>query len=355
MNVLLKFFLYLNLYFIIGSKNYYETLGVSKDASKAEIKKAYQKLILKYHPDKNPNNEKIHVKFVEVREAYDVLGNDVKKKNYDMYGDPNGRPNDMFEDVFGLFFGGQNRKRKESDTVVKIEVTLQDFYNGKKLEIKLNRSVVCDSCNGSKVKHGKMKNCPYCNGMGEVYVKKKITNNLSRNIRMMCNKCFGTGFEVKHLCSTCNGQGTTKKDTLITLELHPGYHNKQRFVLNGEGNRGIGTDPGNIVVILVELKEKNLGYARIKNNLYRVEVLTLSEAQNGGWEKEIKHLSNDNQFIKLSRKTDISVTDGEIEFIKGKGMPILNSNNDIEEYGDLYVEYKILIKKNDKRDLHNEL
>ncbi|KAK6203390.1 dnaJ-like protein in endoplasmic reticulum [Scheffersomyces amazonensis] len=338
--------------FAMANKDYYSILGVDKNANEKQIKSAYKQLSLKYHPDKNPGNEEAHEKFLEVGEAYEVLGNSEKRSNYDQFGDPNGRPQPQqfdFGDMFGHFFGGQGGQpgqRRGDSTQVNMNVELKDFYNGKLLEFDLQMRNICDVCDGTGSKDKKTHTCRKCDGSGYMTIRHQLAPGMFQQVRTGCDECGGKGKIITNKCNSCHGHGVKNGQRHYEVYVKPGQPRDSNIVLHGEGDKHPDLVPGDLIINLREEFSKGWGYRRINNNLYRTEVLTLNESITGGWSRLLKFFDDTEDTIKLSRKEGQVVTHGEIEVIKGKGMPVYEDHDHDgtgEEYGDLFIEYKVVI------------
>jgi molecular chaperone DnaJ len=240
------------------SKDYYDILGLDKNASADDIKKSYRKMAMKYHPDKNPDNAESEAKFKDISEAYSVLSDANKKANYDRYGDPDGRMHQGFDmndfmrnfnmgDVFGggspfghggsLFddmFGRQQGGpvKKGSDLRVRIKINIRDVNTGYEKNIKYSRKVKCETCDGLG---GEQTTCRKCHGAGKIQVNKNMgfaTISTTTN----CNMCQGHGHIITNECEVCHGHGVVDKDTELNIKLPKGIENSDRFQANGKGN-----------------------------------------------------------------------------------------------------------------------
>lgn len=238
-------------------KNYYETLGVEKNASADEIKSAYRRLAKKYHPDLNPNNPEAAEKFKEINEAYETLSDPTKKSNYDTYGSAN--PNDFFggangaggfggfsfdgmDDLFNIFggFGGAGRTATQSvrgsDVQVKIRISFTDAVFGIKREVNVTRVEECNSCNGTGAKGGtEYTKCSECGGTGTArYTENSLFGRVIRT--GPCQACGGTGKIIKEKCSDCGGAGTKRVNAKIVVDIPAGIDNGQVITMRGKGN-----------------------------------------------------------------------------------------------------------------------
>ncbi|KAI3404200.2 SCJ1 [Candida oxycetoniae] len=354
--------------FVLSGKNYYQILGVDKAASDKEIKQAYRQLTLKYHPDKNPGDEEAHDKFIEIGEAYEALSDETKRKNYDMYGDVNG-PNQQhqggfdFGDIFGQFFGGGGggggdgghrarggnggqQMKRGSNTNLDLNLSLRDFYRGKLVDFDVEMSNDCEKCRGTGSSDGKRHTCEKCRGSGQITVHHQLAPGFTQQIRMVCDECGGVGKTISQPCGDCNGAGAVRGPRHYQVYLHRGQSRDGTVVKEGEGDRNPQWVPGDLVVRFREKLEESWGYRRIQDNLYRTEVISLNESLNGGWERKIAFFGfeeDDLNEIVLKREPGVSILDGEVEVIKGKGMPVMSDHDEDEKYGDLFIEYKVII------------
>lgn len=267
----------------MGKRDYYEVLGVSKNATKDEMKKAYRKLAMKYHPDKNPGDKESEEKFKEAAEAYDVLSNDDKRAKYDRFGMDGLRgsaegfsnANDIFShfsDIFGGafggssifddFFGGSGQGRSSrggrtqgvpgSDLKVSLKLTLEEIASGTTKKIKIKRYKTCQSCSGTGAKSGAFKTCPTCKGTGEVRQVSRSLFGQFVNIAP-CNQCSGTGRIISDPCKACSGEGRVLGEDTIKINVPAGVSDNSYMTLRGEGNAGkMGGSAGDIIVIFKE-------------------------------------------------------------------------------------------------------
>jgi len=280
-------------------RDYYEVLGVGRSADKDEIKKAYRKLALQYHPDKNPDNKDAEEKFKEVNEAYEVLSNDDKRRRFDQFGHAGvgssaasggGAPgagygdfsdifsafNDMFsggrtrgggggtpfgfEEVFGGGFSGGGRRGRTSagihgtDLQIRLKLTLEEIAKGVEKTLKIKKQVACKECNGSGSKTGKTETCQTCHGSGEVRQASKTMFGQFVNIAP-CPTCGGEGHVVKDRCTACYGEGIKQGDVTVKITVPAGVQDGNYLTLRGQGNAGPrGGAPGDLIVIIEELQ-----------------------------------------------------------------------------------------------------
>ena len=257
----------------MAKKDYYEILGVSKNATPDEIKKAYRTQVKKYHPDLHPGDETAAEKFKELNEAHEVLSDEKKRKNYDTFGDPNGNTGgfgggtggfsgfggfeDIFGDIFGGFGGGRTRtqtKTKGQDITIELVLSFLDAAKGCRREISYSRNETCASCKGTGAKNGTAyKTCEKCGGTGQIQYTSSNGFFRSVNVRA-CDECRGTGKKIIDNCKDCGGKGYVKKTTTLTLDIPAGadtgsYIRKVGF---GEASKNGGPSGDLIVVMRVE-------------------------------------------------------------------------------------------------------
>lgn len=338
---------------VVLAKDYYDVLGVDRGASDKEIKSAYRQLLLKYHPDKNKNDEEAHEKFIEVGEAYAVLGDDTKRKNFDQYGDPEGPAagghdfGSMFNQFFGGGFGGhaqqqQQRQRQGPLANLDLNIGLADFYKGKLIDFDVEMQNLCEECNGSGLADGETHTCDRCRGQGEVIVQRQLGPGMITTMRMQCDQCGGKGRVVKNRCKRCQGQGTERGNRHYDAYVQPGQPRDSNVVFHGEGDQSPDWVAGDLVCHMRENFKESMGYRRVMDNLYRTEILTAAEASAGGWKRSLTFL--DDSEVVIERALGVPVLSGEVETIKGKGMPkFRGEDHEITEHGDLYIEYVVLI------------
>jgi molecular chaperone DnaJ len=340
-------------------RDYYEILGIKKDASKTDIKKAYRKLALKYHPDKNPDKE-AEEKFKEISEAYAVLYDDEKRKLYDQYGhvgiDQNYSYEDIFKgadfsdifrgmgfdfdfgfnDIFERFFGhrtGFNRRSttrsRGSDLRYDIEISLEDAFNGLESTIRVPRNEICDICHGSGAKPGtKPKTCSRCKGSGQMRQSRRTAFGMFTQITT-CSDCNGAGTIIEKPCSECRGSGIVQKTRNIELKIPKGVDDGSQLRLAGEGEAGQGGNGDLYIVIHIK---KNPNFNRRRNDLHTIKNLLFTEATIGT-KLDIKTIDGSIEKLKIPEGTQ----SGDIFKIRGRGMPSLYGRGQ----GDLYVEVKL--------------
>ena len=356
-------------------QDYYQTLGVNKNATQKEIKSAYRKVAMKYHPDKNPGDGKAEEKFKEAAEAYSILGNEEKRARFDQYGhagvnnegfggfSSNMDMNDIFDhfgDIFsssgfGDIFGRSGRQnhgmQRGSDLKITISLSLEEIFTGITKTVKIKRFNSCEPCKGEGAELGSTSNkCPACQGSGEI---RQIQRSLLGQIVNVqpCHQCKGKGKIISNPCRKCNGQGITKQTATIDLEVPKGVSSGNYMTQRGEGNYPAnGGEPGSLIVYF---DEKN-------HNLFirdGVDVLLNCWLQYPqavfGTSIEVPTLSG-----KVKLKIPAGIKSGQILRLRGKGMPELNRNYSGDQLVKINIETPKKISKKTKsilEDLSDEL
>ena len=342
----------------MGKRDYYEVLGISKEATKDEIKKAYRKQALKYHPDKNPGDKKSEENFKEAAEAYEVLSNDEKRARYDRYGHAGLGNNgggfsgqgmsmddifssfgDIFGDAFGGFggFGGSRRGRsvnKGSNLRVKVKLTLQEIAAGTEKKIKVNKYVICDTCGGSGAADASsLSTCSTCHGSGHVT---RLTNTLLGQMQTtsVCPSCGGEGKTITKKCKTCYGEGIIQKEEIIKINIPAGVGKGMQMTVSGKGNAPRrGGINGDLLVVIDEEEHPDL--IREGNDLIYNLFISIPDAVLGT-HVEVPTVDN-NVKIKIEPGTQ----PGKILRLRGKGLPEVNGYG----RGDLLVNVNVWIPK----------
>lgn len=272
-------------------------LGVTPESSPGDIKKAYRKLALKYHPDKNPDEPE---KFKEISAAFEVLSDEKKISVYDKYGEQGlkesgGEYHSPF-DIFDMFFGGGRRRRpgekeKGRDTIHQLKVTLDELYNSATRQLALQKNVICDGCDGSGGKKGSVQKCNNCNGSGVDVKFRQIGPGMVQQIQQPCRECNQTGEKIKEKdkCKKCRGKKIVKERKILECIIEKGMKDGQKIVFSDEGDQAPGIEPGDIVIVLDE-KEHDI-FKRVKRNLYLTIEIELADAL-CGFTKTITTLDN---------------------------------------------------------------
>ena len=340
-------------------RDYYEVLGVDKSASADEIKKAYRKAAIKFHPDKNPDNAEAEDKFKEAAESFDVLSDPDKKARYDQlghagmggggrnagYGGGGFSMDDIFEnfgDIFGGHFGGfgggsgsrggQRQQNKGSDLRVKVKLTLSEVVNGTEKKIKIAKMVSCSSCSGSGAKDSNSySQCTTCNGSGQVT---QVVNTFfgRQQVSQPCPTCGGLGKIITHKCAKCNGEGVTKAEEVVEIRIPAGVGRGMQLSVSGKGNAARhGGINGDLLVVIDEVNDPQL--IRDGNDLIYNLNLTIPEAVMGGT-IEIPIVDG-----KAKIKIDKGTQAGKVLRLKGKGIPDVNGygKGDLLAVVDIYI------------------
>ncbi|WP_133129445.1 molecular chaperone DnaJ [Legionella yabuuchiae] len=325
-------------------QDYYELLGLSRSASEAEIKKAYRKLAMKYHPDRNANDKAAEEKFKEIQKAYAVLSDPQKRTAYDQYGhagvDPSmggggfggfGGFGDVFEDIFeNIFSGGRQQHRSRgqrgSDLQFNVQLTLEEAARGKQIEITVPRHTNCTTCNGSGAKQGsKPKSCETCNGIGQVRIQQGFFS-----IQQTCPSCHGEGQVITEPCSSCHGQGRVRESKTLTVKIPAGVDNGDRVRLGGEGEAGIHGGPSGDLYVQVAVKPHEL-FERIDNNLHCEVPISFVTAALGG-SIEVPTLDG-----RVTLKIPAETQTGKAFRLRGKGIKSVRGH----DIGDLICKVSV--------------
>lgn len=342
------------------AKDFYETLGVSKSASEDELKKAYRKLAMQYHPDRNPNDKEAEKKFKEINEAYDVLKDPQKRAAYDRFGhqaftqgggnaagggagmggfDFSGNFSDIFEDLFSEFTGGRKRGggntggagasagARGADLRYNLEISLEEAYKGKQQAVKITTSAPCDSCHGSGAEKGtKPETCSTCDGRGSVRAQQGFFT-----IERTCPSCAGTGKVIKTPCKSCAGTGTERREKTLNVTIPPGVEEGTRIRLAGEGEAGYRGGPAGDLYIFLGVKPHKI-FRREGANIHCHVPITFATAALGG-AVEVPTIDGGRVKVTIPAGTQ----SGHQFRLKGKGMSILRSN----ATGDMYIEVQV--------------
>lgn len=335
------------------AKNYYDILGVNKNASDDEIKKAYRSLAKKYHPDLNPGNSQAAEKLKEVNEAYSVLSDKTKKQNYDTYGSADGPQgfgggsgggggfgdfSDIFSSFFGGFGGGSRRSSatgpvQGDDIQVKIKLSFVEAAFGCKKTINLTRNESCTSCYGTGAKNGDYQTCSKCGGSGTIRQTQRTPFGqvVSEGV---CPTCRGTGKQIKEKCPKCGGSGVTRESRSIELNIPGGIANEQILTLRGQGEAGRNGGGAGDIQILIQVEPHKM-LKREGFDVYVDVPISFTEALLGGKVK----VPGINETVELTIP-ELTQT-GTILTVKGKGTKILNKNS----YGDLFAKVIVEMPK----------
>lgn len=307
----------------MSKRDYYEILGVEKGASEAEVKKAFRRVAMKHHPDRNPDNKESEEKFKEAQEAYEVLGDSEKRANYDRFGhagvDGQGQAggagfSDIFGDVFGdIFGGGGGRGRggpaRGSDMRYDLALSLEDAVRGKTVEIKVPTVVHCETCDGSGARPGtSTSTCGTCQGHGQVRMSQGFFS-----VQQTCPQCHGRGKTITDPCGDCHGQGLREERQTLSVKIPPGVDSGDRIRLSGKGEAGPQGGPAGDLYVQVVVREHPI-FVRDGANLHCEVPISFSQAALGG-ELEVPTLGG-----KVKLKIPAETQTGKLFRLRGKGV-----------------------------------
>jgi len=346
----------------MSKKDYYEILEVDKKASKEDIKKAYRKKAMEFHPDKNPDNPEAEAKFKEAAEAYEILSDEQKRQKYDQFGHSafsaggggGGGFSMNMEDIFanfgdifgGSFFGGfgggggrRKRQNKGADTRIKLKLELIDVLNGvKEKKIKLKKYVSCEHCSGTGAKSGQLHTCNTCGGLGQVT---QLSNTFFGQVQHTtnCPQCGGEGKIPKEMCPHCNGEGIIQGEEIVSIDLPSGISQEMQMTLRGKGHAARrGGINGDLIVTFEETPHTEL--KREGSDLIYDLFISIPDAILGA-QVEIPLVEG-----KVKINTEAGTQPGKVLRLRGKGLPVYNSSR----FGDLLVRVQIFVPKNLSKD-----
>ncbi|XP_076033548.1 dnaJ heat shock protein family (Hsp40) member A4-like [Oratosquilla oratoria] len=329
---------------MVKETGYYDVLGVKPCASQDELKKAYRKLALKYHPDKNPNEGE---KFKLISQAYEVLSNEEKRRIYDQGGEQaikeggsGGGGGGGFSspmDIFDMFFGGgmrRNREKRGKDVIHQMSVTLEELYNGSVRKLALQKHVICSKCEGKGGKKPPEK-CPACRGLGVQIRVEQLAPGMVTQVQSMCGECRGQGERIspKDRCKNCEGKKVVRDRKILEVHVDKGMEDGQKIVFSGEGDQEPGLEPGDIIIVLDE-KEHEV-FRRVSNDLTMQIEIELVESL-CGFQKPIKTL--DDRTLVISSIPGEVIKNNDIKCIMGEGMPAYK--NPFEK-GRLVIQFSV--------------
>lgn len=347
----------------MSKRDYYEVLGVDKNVSPEDLKKAYRKLALKYHPDRNPGDKEAEEKFKEAAEAYDVLSNPDKKARYDQfghagldgaggYGAQGMSMDDIFSNlgnIFGDLFGGggfsfsgfgdshsrggSRSMSRGSNLRIKVKLTLEEIDKGVEKKIKVNKYVSCKTCGGTGARNNSYETCSHCHGTGVITeLRRSLFGQMQT--QSACPYCGGQGRIIKDKCPDCHGEGIVKAEDIITINIPAGVSDGMQLSMRGQGNAAPhGGIPGDLIIQVEEIP--NEIFERQDNNLFYNAFITFADAAMGG-SIEIPTLNG-----KVRVKIEQGTPSGKVIRLKGKGLPDLNGYS----RGDLLVSINVWIPK----------
>jgi molecular chaperone DnaJ len=311
----------------MSKRDYYEVLGVEKDADEKEIKKAYRRVAMKYHPDRNPDDPDADEKFKEASEAYEILSDGEKRSAYDQFGhagvDPSmggggfggGNFSDIFGDVFGDIFGGGGGGRgrggpqRGSDLRYTLDISLEDAVKGATVEIRVPTLQACEPCDGSGAKPGSSPTtCGTCGGAGQVRMQQGFFQ-----VQQTCPSCRGRGKTITDPCNSCHGQGRVEKTKTLSVKVPPGVDTGDRIRLSGEGEAGPEGGPPGDLFVQMSVKQHSI-FERDGKHLYCEVPITFADAALGG-ELEVPTLDG-----RVKLKIPAETQTGKLFRMRGKGV-----------------------------------
>ena len=333
--------------------DFYETLGVSKSADEKDLKAAFRKLAMQYHPDRNPGDHASEAKFKELNEAYETLRDPQKRAAYDRYGHAafeNGGAGagfgggfagggfaDIFEDIFGEMMGGRGRRssngrERGADLRFNMEISLEEAFGGKTAQIRVPTSISCDVCSGTGAKPGTQPTtCGTCNGAGRVRASQGFFS-----VERACPTCNGRGTIIKDPCGKCSGQGKVNQERSLSVNIPAGIEDGTRIRLAGEGEAGSRGGPAGDLYIFISIKPHEF-FQRDGADLYCKVPVSMTTAALGG-QFEVATLDGTQTRVKVPEGTQY----GRQFRLKGKGMPVLRQSS----MGDLYIQIDIETPQN---------
>lgn len=314
----------------MSKKDYYEVLGLQKGASEQEIKRAYKRLVAKHHPDKNQGSKEAEEKFKEIKDAYEVLGDNEKRAMYDQYGHQAfehdggaggfggfggggfGGFEDIFSEMFGGGFGGGGRRQRVvrgDDLRYDLEITLEEAVRGVKKDIRIRTLVQCDTCHGSGAEAGsKVETCPHCHGSGRVRRQQGFFMT-----ETVCPSCHGTGKKIEKPCKSCHGDGRVEKTKNLSVTIPAGVDTGNQLRLSGEGAAGENGAPAGDLYVVIHVKDHDI-FVRDGSNLYCEVPISFTMAALGG-EIEVPTLDG-----RVKLKIPAETQTGKLFRVRGKGV-----------------------------------
>jgi len=324
----------------------YKLLGIEKNATQNDIKKAFRKLALTHHPDKGGDPEK----FKEITKAHEILSDPEKRNLYDQYGlegvESGGGGPSMGSDIFDLFGGGgsrrgRNEKKRGEDIMFPLKVSLEDLYNGTSKKLRLTKSVLCKTCDGKGGKGANDTTCKDCRGQGIRVIIRQLGPGMIQQMQTTCDKCNGEGSVIaeKDKCKACEGNKVTKEKKTLEVFVNKGMAHGTKIPFKGEADEAPNTIPGDVIVVLQQTDHSL--FKRDGPNLFLKKTITLQEAL-CGFQFTITHLDNR---ILLVKSEEIVYTPGSFKAIKDEGMPQVKNPY---ARGSLYVEFDVEFPKPDQ-------
>lgn len=348
----------------MDKQDYYEVLGVGRDAEADAIKSAYRKLAMKFHPDRNPGDTDAESRFKEAAEAYEILKDDQKRAAYDRYGhaafENGGGPgggaqgfdfasgfSDIFDEVFGDFMGGRRGAGggagRGADLRYNLDISLEDAFHGRKIDIRVPTSVSCDECSGSGAEGGAQPTtCGTCGGAGKVRSQQGFFT-----IERTCPSCGGHGQVIDNPCSSCGGAGRVRREKTLAVNIPPGVDDGTRIRLADEGEAGVrGAPPGDLYIFLDV--EKHQIFEREGSDIFCAVPIPMTTAALGG-NVEVPTIDGSRAKVSIPEGTQ----SGQQFRLRSKGMSVLNSKGRGDMYIETAVEVPVNLTKDQKKLLKN--
>jgi molecular chaperone DnaJ len=341
--------------FNMAKRDYYEVLGVQRNVDKAELKKAYRKLAMKHHPDRNPDDEDAQEHFKEAQEAYDVLRDDQKRSAYDQFGHTatgpgargpagfDGDVGDIFGDMFGDIFGGRGgrggarqQQQRGSDLRFAMELDLEEAVTGITREIRIPTMCECKKCDGSGAEDGQKTSCTTCGGVGQVRMQQGIFS-----VQQTCPACKGMGQVIKNPCFACHGQGRVRETKTLSVKIPSGVDTGDRIRLAGEGEAGMAGSPAGDLYVEVRVRAHRL-FERDGDDLYCEVPIHFTTAAIGG-ELEIPTLRGQ---VKLKIPSETQT--GRMFRLRGKGVKSVRSHRQGDLMCKVVIETPVRLSKSQK-------
>jgi len=330
----------------LAGTDYYKLLGITRSASEKEIKKAYKRLAIKMHPDKNPGNTEIEKQFQEINNAYSILSDPEKRRIYDQYGeeglkDGGNRGGGGGWDIFQNFFGGGGGRRqggraemkKGQPITIQLECTLEDLYNGRELEVLQKRQILCSHCRGTGAEDpNDVSTCPICGGSGVKIVNQQLAPGFVQRVQTTCDRCEGKGKIVKSHCTHCHGSKVEKGEQLLMVFVERGMVDGYEIVLPSDGDENPEEEPGDVVFKIKQLPHHR--FERRGHDLYMTARISLLQAL-VGFSISFKHL--DEHEVTVAR-TEVTPP-GFVQVVAEEGMPVHDLPS---RKGNLFVTYEII-------------
>lgn len=315
---------------VSAQSEYYKSLGISPESTEADIKSAYRRLSVKYHPDKNPGNEEAALKYLEITKAYEVLANSELRQVYDMYGEEGLKEYEQQKnDPWG------SGKKKGPNYKVELKISMEELYSGVVKEMSITKNVLCKSCKGTGAKDGKLKECKYCGGKGVRLQNVNMGIGFQVQMQVACERCGGKGQSITAPCPSCNSRKVLPETKVFKVQVEKGMANGQTIVFPRESEQHPDYIPGDLVFTIVQGSHPM--FQRIGDNLYHNMKLSLKDSILG-FKRQIKHL--DDHYVEIA--SNEVVQPFSVRVIKGEGMP---KHPFASEFGALHVKQVVSLPK----------